>query len=140
MMVYVFYTIGSFFSTAILSKIKKTGVALCIGSFGQTLFAASCILPALMAINIYNDPEHAIPDSGLLSKTPITIVFVLGAAACGLGSGIFWTAEGAYVSRLACEENKGFYHSYSWSWVLLSYFVGSPIASMILSKGGPKYG
>jgi len=135
--VYGFYTIGSFFSAAIINKIGRTGISMSIGSFGYTSFVACCILPALMANNILNDSEHKIPDSGFLSRTPITLCFILSSFTCGIGSGIFWTAEGSFVSRAACEENKGFYHSYSWSWVLASYLIGNPIASIILRKGGP---
>jgi len=135
--VYVFYTLGSFFGTAIRNYIGRTGSTMSLGAFGYTTFVACCILPALMANNIYNDPEHRIPDSGFLSKTPITICFVIAAACCGTGAGIFWTSEGSFVSRAACEENKGFYHSYSWCWLLATYLVGNPLASMILKQGGP---
>jgi len=103
--VFGFHTIGSFFSVAMINKINRIGTSLSIGSLGFTIFVASCILPALMANVIQNDPEHRIPDSGFLSRTPITLCFILSSFACGIGSGIFWTAEGAFVGKAACEEN-----------------------------------
>ena len=115
---YIFYTLGSFFGTAIRNYIGSSGHTMSLGAFMMSFWSACCILPALMANKIYNDPEHIIPDSGFLSKTPITICYMIATAICGTGAGIFWISEGSFVSRAACEENKGFYHSYTWCWLL----------------------
>ena len=89
---YFFFAATSFFSTAIVNKIGRSGLAMSIGASGYAFFIACFLLPAYMAKKIHDDPSHKVPESGLLSKVPISICYFLTAAMCGVGAGILWTA------------------------------------------------
>lgn len=91
MVLYVFFAGSSFFSTAIVNKINRTGLAMSIGASGYALFTACFLLPAFMQKKIA-DNNGVIPTSGFLSKTPIYIFYFLTSACCGVGAGIIWTA------------------------------------------------
>jgi len=66
----------------------------------------------------------------------ISICYYFTAVLCGLGSGIIWTAHGSFVSKAACESNKGFYNAYAWMWAWSSSLIGNPTAAIIIRKGG----
>ena len=117
---YAIYTFSAFFSTAIVNKIGRYDYAMSFGAFGYAIFCISFLLAAFMSKAIANDPQHLIPESGLLSKMSISICYCSTAILCGLGSGVLWTAHGTFVSKAACESNKGFYNGYSWAWVWTS--------------------
>ena len=38
----------------------------------------------------------------------------------GAGAGIMWISEGNYVTRCACESNKGVFNSWLWAWEMSS--------------------
>ena len=133
LVLYVCFSASSFFSTAIVNKIGRSGLSMSIGAAGYAIFIACFILPAFMAKKVH-DTGH-VPDSGFLSKTPIYICYFISAAACGVGAGIIWTAQGSWVNRAACESNKGFYNSFAWAMFMASNIIGSAIAGAIMSEG-----
>jgi len=133
---YIFYTVTSLFATSIINWFGSYNRAFSFAAMGYTLFIACFLLPAFMAKKIAQDPSHMIPESGLFSRWPITVFYVMAAAACGTGQSILGVARGSYISKAACESNKGFYNSYVFSWGLAASLIGNPIAAIIIQKGG----
>jgi len=130
---YVFFAATSFFSASIVNKIGRSNLSLSLGASGYAFFTACFLLPAYMAKKKHDGGDI---HTGFLSKVPISIFYYVTAAMCGAGAGIIWTAQGSYVNRAACEENKGFYNSWAWAWFMASQLIGNPIAGAILRSGG----
>ena len=133
---YIFYTAGSLFATSIIKWLKTYNFAFAFVGIGYTCYVACFLLPAYMAKKIAEDPDHIIPTTGLLSEWPITICFLITSAICGVAKSILGVARGAYISKAACEQNKGFYNSYVLSWGLAASLIGNPLSSVIIRDGG----
>ena len=134
MVLYVFFAGSSFFSTAIVNKIGRSGRAMSIGASGYALFTACFLLPCFYVKRVVAN-GGVVPDTGFLSKTSISILYFLTSACCGIGAGILWTAQGSWVNRAACESNKGFYNSFAWALFMTSNIIGSFIAGTIIKSG-----
>ena len=70
------------------------------------------------------------------------IVGVLITANCisGLGLAILCINIGEYISLCACEETKGFYFGYFWSWFMSAQIIGNFVgAELAESTLGPQF-
>jgi len=99
---YIFYTGFSLFASTIIHWLGRFNYSFFISGLGYTLYVACFLLPAYMAKKIAEDPEHIIPESGLLSKWPITLCFIISSAICGMAKSILGVARGSYISKAAC--------------------------------------
>lgn len=123
---YLFVSLCSFFSTAIVNKLGiKT--SLFVGSMCYVFWILSFLLPSL-----YKDKE----DSGifLFNKGFITFLSLFSSAANGLGAGLIWVSQGKYVTDCANELNKGFYYGFFWVFYMSSQVLGNFIAAMVLGN------
>ena len=78
------------------------------GSMSYALYNGSFILAS--APSQY--PEKA--DSWYMNDNLIKFVIMFFSAICGFGSSVLWVSQGRYISRIAIDNNKGFYNSFFW--------------------------
>jgi MFS family permease len=84
---YLFFGIFSFFSSAIVNKIGKINVSMSIGAMCYTFWIVCFLLPSY-----YSQQEDKDNLPWILNKNLITIMLLVTAAINGAGAGILWTA------------------------------------------------
>lgn len=109
---YLFFGVFSFFSSAIVNKIGTINVSMSLGALCYTFWIVCFLLPSYYADLSDKDKENP---PFILNKNFITVMLLLTAAINGAGAGILWTAQGKFISECACAENKGFFNSYFWA-------------------------
>jgi len=90
---------------------------MAMGAYCYCFWILSFLLPAY-----YHEYKlkHKTEPSGILNKTVIKVIIMITSAINGAGAGIMWISEGNYVTRCACESNKGVFNSWLWAWEMSS--------------------
>lgn len=134
---YLVFSVASFFSKSIVTKIGSTKLSMTIGAMCYSFWIVCFLLPAYYA-QFTADNETDKLNSFLMKPNFIKAMLVITAAINGAGAGILWTAQGSYMAECACDENKGFFNSYFWSIFMSSNIVGNFIGAFSVDSGGSK--
>ena len=124
---YLVFSVASFFSTAIVNKIGYVQVALSSGSFCYTFWILCFLLPSY-----YSEADDKDNLPFILNRNIIEVMLIATAAINGAGAGILWVAEGKFISLCACDENKGFYNGFFWAVFQSSQVFGNLIGYFVL--------
>lgn len=108
---YFMFSFCSFLATPIVNRCGER-FCMTVGAMCYTLYTGAFILAAAPE----NYPSAA--GSWALSDGFIKFIIIICAAACGFGAAILWVAQGRYISRIANNENKGFYNSTFWAFFM----------------------
>jgi len=119
----------SFFAAPIVNKLHYR-YTMTISSLCYAFWILCFILPAFYA-QYKHDHHGAEPTAPILSRGLIEFLLVFTAGITGIGAGIHWVAQGKFISECACEENKGFFNSYFWSFYASSGIIGNVIAGEV---------
>ena len=91
---------------------------MALGAYCYCFWILSFLLPAYYNDYYVKHGHH--PTHGILNKTVIKIIILITSAINGAGAGIMWISEGHYLSKCACESNKGLFNSWLWAWEMSS--------------------
>lgn len=130
---YLFFGLFSFFSSAIVNKFGTINVSMSLGAMCYTFWIVCFLLPSF-----YADLDDKENPPWILNYNFIEVMLLVTAAINGAGAGILWTAQGKFISECACAENKGFFNSYFWAIFMASQFSGNLIGALVLKYGGKK--
>jgi hypothetical protein len=126
---YLVFSVCSFFSTAIVNKIDNIAISLSIGGLCESCFIVCFLLPSSYS---EADPENL---PWYLDKTFIQYMLIISAAINGAGGGILWTSQGKFIAKCATDENKGFFNSFFWAFYMSSLIIGNITAALVLGNG-----
>lgn len=103
-MLYFFFAVCSFFSTAIVRKIGSERVAMSIGAFCYSFWLVCFLLPCYY--QKYEEKHGSMKGApGILNRELIQSLLLITGAILGIGAGILWVAQGKFISECACQEN-----------------------------------
>merc|ERR550532_835499 len=111
-----------FDKTLIVNKCGER-CAMVLGAFCYWLYITSFLLPSA-SIKYQGSMDF--------DKTLIEAVILISATLNGFGASILWVAKGRYISRIACDENKGTFNSIFWAFFMMSIIVGTLFAAVLL--------
>ena len=121
---YLVYSIGSFFSSYFVNKIgDKASLFLSGLCYAFWIFG---FIPAAFY------PDNKDSSLFIFNRSFIIFLSLFSAAVNGLGSSVLWVAQGKYVGECASEKNKGFFFGYFWAFFMGSQIFGNLFAALIL--------
>jgi len=111
-LLYLTFSIASFFSTAVVHKLGVK-FSLVLGALCYSFWILSFLVPVYSSRNT---------DSTLFlfKKGFMYFLLLFSAMVNGFGASILWVAQGKYISNCATDETKAFFFSYFWGWFMMS--------------------
>ena len=128
---YLAFSVCSFFSSAIVNKINNIALSLSLGGLCESFWIMCFLLPSL-----YSEAESTQDLPWVLNKTFIKCMLILTAVMNGAGAGVLWTSQGKFIAECASDENKGFFNGFFWALYTSSQIFGNITASLVLKHGG----
>ena len=126
-----FYSLGILYCAFAFSCFIATPIVNKCGERLAMVLGALCYWPYITSFLL---PSASIkyPDSMDVDKTLIEAVILISAALNGFGASILWVVKGRYISRIACEENKGTFNSIFWAVYMMCIIVGALFGAVLL--------